>query len=761
MNQLRIESENLTGISRRVSVKTMYAITIIIFYIIVSIDVKAQIWEQTNGPFGGRIHALALHPSGDIYAGVQAGGLYCSTNEGDSWTVVGFENRSIDHVFISPAGYIFISTHYTYWDESGSYIWITESFRSTDNGNTWNLLILPIETNDSWAVDNNGNLYTAGWSGLFPSSNYTILKSTNEGETWLPWSYYLGGTPNDFLFFDSYIFMSDDSNGIFKLVNNIWVKYFPSQFGGLGTNSIERTSRGVLLAGTFDPDPVQTGQGIYRSVDSANTWVRIYSAGIENTYITSIIIDSNEDIFAGTSNGIFHSIDDGLTWQQSGLQNFEIRTIALTSFDLLIAGDDFGLNRWNELNQNWEEINSGLFVGKTFSLDIDRTRNIFFATTTAGLFRTSDNGNFWQLVFRGNGWGWDYYYKGMTFPLLFDNESGMVFFYDITVQKLYKSNDNGNTWETLSFPGTSRVMCLSSGLVPGEIFGGGINYSNWTCGAFFFSSNHGETWSQVLLNEAGGTFIQCLAVNQLSHYLFAGTAGSGIYRSTDNGLSWRSFNIGLLDNNILSIASDTNGYVFIGTQSGVFRSVDQGGNWSFAGLASDTILTIEVNSADNIFAGTVSGHIYKSTDRGNTWVDFSAGSDLSPVRCLLLNNEDFAMAGIDFKGVYRTLNSTVDISENENRIPVKYALEQNYPNPFNPSTRIKYSIPDGVKSQMSNVKLVVYDILGREIETLINEQKEPGAYELTWNAANLPSGVYFYQLKAGDYIETKKMLLLK
>ena len=62
---------------------------------------------------------------------------------------------------------------------------------------------------------------------------------------------------------------------------------------------------------------------------------------------------------------------------------------------------------------------------------------------------------------------------------------------------------------------------------------------------------------------------------------------------------------------------------------------------------------------------------------------------------------------------------------------------------------------------MSNVKLVVYDILGREIETLINEQKEPGAYELTWNAVNLPSGVYFYQIKAGDFIETKKMMLIR
>lgn len=89
-------------------------------------------------------------------------------------------------------------------------------------------------------------------------------------------------------------------------------------------------------------------------------------------------------------------------------------------------------------------------------------------------------------------------------------------------------------------------------------------------------------------------------------------------------------------------------------------------------------------------------------------------------------------------------------------LPYKYELLQNYPNPFNPSTKIKYSIP-----QLSNVVIIAFDILGNEIETLINEEKQVGTYEVTWYAENLPSGVYFYQLKAGSYIETKKVVLLK
>ena len=94
--------------------------------------------------------------------------------------------------------------------------------------------------------------------------------------------------------------------------------------------------------------------------------------------------------------------------------------------------------------------------------------------------------------------------------------------------------------------------------------------------------------------------------------------------------------------------------------------------------------------------------------------------------------------------------------KNTEQLPIEISLLQNSPNPFNPSTSIQYAI-----SSRQFVKLTVYDLLGREIETLVNEEKPSGTYEITWYAENLPSGVYFYQLKAGSFIETKKMLLLK
>ncbi|OGU77187.1 MAG: hypothetical protein A2V93_12490 [Ignavibacteria bacterium RBG_16_34_14] len=109
-----------------------------------------------------------------------------------------------------------------------------------------------------------------------------------------------------------------------------------------------------------------------------------------------------------------------------------------------------------------------------------------------------------------------------------------------------------------------------------------------------------------------------------------------------------------------------------------------------------------------------------------------------------------------WKDTLQLIIPPVGVEEELYEIPTEFLLSQNYPNPFNPNTKIKYSIP-----QSSNVVIKVFDILGSEIETLVNVEKPAGTYELNWNAANLPSGVYFYQLKAGSFVETNKMILLK
>ncbi|NWG29215.1 MAG: T9SS type A sorting domain-containing protein [Ignavibacteriaceae bacterium] len=126
----------------------------------------------------------------------------------------------------------------------------------------------------------------------------------------------------------------------------------------------------------------------------------------------------------------------------------------------------------------------------------------------------------------------------------------------------------------------------------------------------------------------------------------------------------------------------------------------------------------------------------------------------------ILGVPPFSIPGLETK-LTDEINS---FEEDVETIPTAFSLEQNYPNPFNPSTKIRFTIPSVIASaakQSQLVSLKVYDVLGNEIETLVNEEKPAGAYEITWNASDLPTGVYFYQLQAGDFIQTKKMVLMR
>lgn len=127
---------------------------------------------------------------------------------------------------------------------------------------------------------------------------------------------------------------------------------------------------------------------------------------------------------------------------------------------------------------------------------------------------------------------------------------------------------------------------------------------------------------------------------------------------------------------------------------------------------------------------------------------------------LSANDVDLSLLGIDpftIPGLETKLTDEIAVSvENEEPIPNTFSLQQNYPNPFNPSTNIGFRIAD-----RGFVSLKVFDILGNEVATLVNEEKPEGSYEVTFDAAELPSGIYFYKLQSGGFIETKKMLLLK
>ncbi len=142
-----------------------------------------------------------------------------------------------------------------------------------------------------------------------------------------------------------------------------------------------------------------------------------------------------------------------------------------------------------------------------------------------------------------------------------------------------------------------------------------------------------------------------------------------------------------------------------------------------------------------------------------TWCGWCLNIDpnLTCPHTLRREGEDWLPIDQETASAFRVdVQPVIDIEPFENDIPRNYSLSQNYPNPFNASTTINYIIP-----KPSNISVDIYDLLGRHIETILNEYQQAGEYQITWHADRFPSGTYFYKLQAGDYIETRKMILLK
>jgi hypothetical protein len=140
---------------------------------------------------------------------------------------------------------------------------------------------------------------------------------------------------------------------------------------------------------------------------------------------------------------------------------------------------------------------------------------------------------------------------------------------------------------------------------------------------------------------------------------------------------------------------------------------------------------------------------------------YAMGFGIIGVNCYGQNLSGYGLIGCYINGVLYGDTTLSVINQISSTVPEKFSLHQNFPNPFNPITKIRFALKENGKGKKEETKLIIYDILGKEIQTLVNEQLSPGTYEVTLDGSNLPSGIYFYQLRSGEYLETKKLVLLK
>jgi len=390
----------------------------------------------------------------------------------------------------------------------------------------------------------------------------------------------------------------------------------------------------------------------------------------------------------------------------------------------------------------WEQTN-GPYGGTVKCLAINSNGDIFAGTWGSGVHRSTDNGDSWIQIIS-------------DFPRAYVssfaiNSNGDIFAgYHTTLsfggEGVYRSTDNGDNWTQIMTELSVESLVINS--LNGDVFTG-TRYDG-----VYRSTDNGDNWTETN-NGLTNLDVHCLAINS-SGDIFAGTE-DGVYRSKDDGDNWTQMNNGLTDNHVRCLTINSNGDIFAGSNHGFFRSMDNGDNWTdnwtIWELNNFHVDCLAINSNGDIFIGTWEGGLLCITDNGDNLVQINSGLDL-PISSLTINSNGYIFAGTK-NGVFRSINTTVSVEE-ENSLPSEFTLEQNYPNPFNPSTTFKYEIP-----KESYVTLKVYDILGREIKTLINKEQPVSNYEVEFNATELTSGIYFYRIIAGDFVETKKMILMK
>jgi hypothetical protein len=317
-----------------------------------------------------------------------------------------------------------------------------------------------------------------------------------------------------------------------------------------------------------------------------------------------------------------------------------------------------------------------------------------------------------------------------------------------------KSTNGGISWgqETRLTNSSYHAWAPSVSISGSVILAAWERYYNYRTTIYYIRSNDGGiTWgpetllsNETIWNNELSTSMSGLFVHIVCWEFRNGNSDIYYKRSSDGGLSW-DLDLNLSNTSAIKYypsVSVSNSMIHTVWQENtpegyeIFyrRSTNNGVSWE-----AKKRLTNEPDTSErpSVSASDSSVHV--------VWTDYR---DSNPQ--------------IYYK---RNLNGNVGVENLSKRIPNKYSLYQNYPNPFNPVTKIKFDIaghpPYPPSKGEKMVTLKVYDILGKEIQTLVNEQLQPGSYEVTFDRSNLPSGVYFYQLKTGDFVATKKLILLK
>ncbi len=428
--------------------------------------------------------------------------------------------------------------------------------------------------------------------------------------------------------------------------------------------------------------------------------------------------------------------------QYSGTSNFLV-SVSLPAHNVIWASGGSGtVLRSNDNGNNWRNV-SIPGAGDVWSI-YAKDKKTCFATgysddwSSDNIWRTIDGGKSWQIVLALP--SSNYFINAIAF---FNDNEGIAYgdpdyaFPSPNFWTIYKTYDGGLTWSAISNPPEQEGMnfgwknaiaCVGNSVYFGTtMFDADFNFG--PDARIYRSTDRGETWDYSITPGV-------VQVNTI-HFVNELTGYGCRAKTTDGGLTWFKMN-----DPYETISGDINNFILSAT-----------------GAGNDIWVTGIHRDGPSYYGDPWNNYntVYHSSDGGVNWVlDYTVPTgtpnevrisrDISGVRSLFIIQDDGGIAAKRLTPAEYYL-STVEKTS---------ALNNNYPNPFNPVTNISYRI-----NSAEHVTLKIFDITGREVCILVNEMKTAGTYQVTWNAAGLSSGIYYYRLEAGKFSDTKKMILIK
>jgi len=708
-------------------------------------------WEFVNPlPTGFHLYDIEKTSEGDLLIFGEFGTILKSSDEGNSWEKINtdfFENLYNSAVVNEKIWVV---------GEKGKILF------SNNNGLTWQEQISGTtkRLNKVQFIDEN-----YGWVITHDS---LLLKTENGGLNWEIIKLDYKWSQNDFFFLNKNKGFLLRGNYLEPFYDNeTWTKgaFLETNDGGktwveIGNNDTKYSSIFFLndAVGYLSIHNLENGRAVLKTINGGITWdtlafiwdwdemyfydeqvglaiknnlvYKTSSGGIDwslkneinlpdlGSRLTSILVENEDILIVGTEGNIIKSSDYGEVWKSidSSIDFYYASLRGVTFKDKSIGfiyGKQFMENpledkailmRTHDRGRNWERITlselSDIFLIKHYD-------NNLWAASGTSLFHSIDDGNSWEMIMdvsiNGD--------ENLRDVHLFDNQH-IVF---LAGRRVYQSNDGGMNW---IFSNEFEVQFLKKFIKITDEKWIVLGHGGWDEGNFI-TYDAGKTWSKLNSHFTAMQFID----ENIGYAI-----DSALYKSSDGGISWQNINPSV--KNISYWVSEL-----------FFANENVG--W--------------INSGD---------YLYSTKDGGINWNKEHGIKDLSTLYGaaldILSENEIWAVGKNGH--IYRLFNDATIINRNMLNLSHEFILNQNYPNPFNPTTKISFTIPyveDALNASSTYVRLVIYDILGREISTLINKENLNGHNEVEFDASHLSSGVYFYRLIFGEYSITKKMLLIK